>query len=104
VILSDFLGAPAAFPQGPFILASVLRVPVFLMFGILQRQRLNIYFEPFADPLLLPRATRQQSLQNIVDSYAQRLEHYSLLAPHDWFNFYDFWQRPSGVPADRESD
>ena len=101
VIYSDFLGAPAAFPQGPFILAAALRVPVFLMFGIMQNRKLNIYFEPFADPLLLARATRQQCLQNAVDRYAQRLEHYSLLAPHDWFNFYDFWQRPDADPKER---
>lgn len=101
VIYSDFLGAPAAFPQGPFILAAALRVPVFLMFGIMQNRKLNIYFEPFADPLLLPRATRQQCLQNAVDHYAKRLEHYSLLAPHDWFNFYDFWQQPDAGPKER---
>ncbi|KQN44095.1 acyltransferase [Serratia sp. Leaf50] len=104
LIYSEFLGAPAAFPQGPFILAAALRVPVFLMFGIVQQHKLHVYFESFADPLLLPRATRQQSLQNIVDSYAQRLEHYSLLAPHDWFNFYDFWQHPEDVPTDREPE
>ncbi|WP_369789873.1 glycosyltransferase [Rouxiella sp. WC2420] len=104
LIFSDFLGSPAAFPQGPFILAAALRVPVFLMFGIMQQKKLNIYFEPFADPLLIPRAARQQSLQGIIDSYARRLEHYSLLAPHDWFNFYDFWQHREDVPVDRESD
>lgn len=104
LIYSPFLGAPAAFPPGPFILAAALRVPVFLMFGIEQQRQLKIYFEPFGDPLLLPRVTRQQSLQHIVDSYAQRLEHYSLLAPHDWFNFYDFWQHPADEPTERESD
>ncbi|MEE7305363.1 hypothetical protein Q0T56_24900, partial [Escherichia coli O18:H14] len=26
--------------------------------------------------------------------YAQRLEHYALLSPLDWFNFFDFWQLP----------
>jgi len=104
VIYSEFLGAPAAFPQGPFILAAALRVPVFLMFGIQQQRKLHIYFEPFADPLLLPRSHRQQSLQHTIDRYAARLEHYSLLAPHDWFNFYDFWQHPADVPVDRESD
>ena len=50
--------------------------------------------EIFADPLLLPRGERQQALQQTVDRYAQRLEHYALLSPLDWFNFFDFWQLP----------
>jgi len=92
VVWSRFLGQPAPFPQGPFVLAAALRCPVFLMFGLKQQGRLNVYFEPFADPLLLPRQQRQQALQDAVDSYAARLEHYCLLAPLDWFNFFDFWQ------------
>ncbi|MBI3310406.1 MAG: glycosyltransferase family 2 protein, partial [Serratia liquefaciens] len=85
-------GQPAPFPQGPFVLAAALRCPVFLMFGLKQQGHLNVYFEAFADPLLLPRQQRQQALQDTVDSYAARLEHYCLLAPLDWFNFFDFWQ------------
>ncbi|MBU9867070.1 UNVERIFIED_ORG: putative LPLAT superfamily acyltransferase [Rahnella aquatilis] len=104
VIYSEFLGEPAAFPQGPFILAAALRAPVMLMFGIMQRQRLHIYCESFADPLILPRASRLSALQSAVDHYAARLEHYSLLAPHDWFNFYDFWQHPTDVAPDRKPD
>ncbi|WP_047607468.1 glycosyltransferase family 2 protein [Rahnella aquatilis] len=104
VIYSEFLGKTAAFPQGPFILAAALRAPVMLMFGIMQRQRLHIYCESFADPLVLPRANRLPALQAAVDHYAARLEHYSLLAPHDWFNFYDFWQHPADVAPERKPD
>ncbi|QLK62293.1 glycosyltransferase [Enterobacteriaceae bacterium Kacie_13] len=104
VIWSDFLGKPAAFAQGPFILAAALHAPVMLMFGIMQHQRLHIYCESFADPLSLPRANRLPALQEAVDRYAARLEHYSLLAPHDWFNFYDFWQHPVDDASDRKPD
>lgn len=34
VIWADFLGKPAPFPQGPFMLASILKQPVYLMFGL----------------------------------------------------------------------
>lgn len=104
VIWSDFLGKPAAFPQGPFILAAALKAPVMLMFGIRQERRLHINCESFADPLMLPRANRLPALQETVDRYAARLEHYSLLAPHDWFNFYDFWQHPADDASDRKPD
>jgi predicted LPLAT superfamily acyltransferase len=92
VVWQHFLGKPAPFPQGPFVLAAALRCPIFLMFGLKQQGRLKVYFEPFADPLLLPRGERPQALQQAVAQYAARLEHYCLLAPLDWFNFFDFWQ------------
>lgn len=101
VVWSPFMGQPAPFPQGPFILASILRCPVVLIFAIQQQNKLHIHCEPFADPLLLPRAQRQAALQDTVNRYAERLEHYALLSPLDWFNFFDFWQLPDAV-TDKE--
>jgi len=94
VIWSEFMGQPAPFPQGPFILASILRCPVLLIFALRQQDKLHIHCEPFADPLILPRGERQQALQRTVDRYAERLEHYALMSPLDWFNFFDFWHLP----------
>lgn len=92
LVWARFLGRPAPFPQGPFILAHVLCCPVYLMFGLKPGGRFRIHFESFADPLSLPRADRQRALQEVVERYAQRLEHYCLTSPLDWFNFYDFWR------------
>lgn len=94
VLWSEFMGQPAPFPQGPFILASILRCPVLLIFALRQQDKLHIHCEPFADPLILPRGERQQALQRTVDRYAERLEHYALMSPLDWFNFFDFWHLP----------
>lgn len=94
VCWSNFMGQPAPFPQGPFILASILRCPVQLIFALRQQGKLHVYCEPFADPLVLPRAERQAALQQAIDRYAGRLEHYALQSPLDWFNFFDFWQLP----------
>ncbi len=101
VVWSPFMGQLAPFPQGPFILASILRCPVVLIFAIQQQNKLHIHCEPFADPLLLPRPQRQAALQDAVNRYAARLEHYALLSPLDWFNFFDFWQLPDTV-TDKE--
>ncbi|HEO9966936.1 TPA: glycosyltransferase family 2 protein [Klebsiella aerogenes] len=100
VCWSRFMGQAVPFPQGPFILAAILRCPVNLLFALRQQGKLRIYCEPFADPLLLPRADRQQALQHIIDRYAERLEHYALQSPLDWFNFFDFWRLPD--PKDKE--
>lgn len=94
VCWSRFMGQAAPFPQGPFILASILRCPVDLIFALRQQGKLHIHCEPFADPLVLPRAQRQQALQQTIDRYAERLEHFARQSPLDWFNFFDFWQLP----------
>lgn len=94
VCWSSFMGSPAPFPQGPFILAAVLRCPVLLIFALKQQNQLRVYCEQFANPLLLPRGARDAGIQEAVDRYARRLEHYALMSPLDWFNFFDFWQLP----------
>jgi predicted LPLAT superfamily acyltransferase len=99
VCWSQFMGNLAPFPQGPFILAAALRCPVILMMVLREQGKLRIHAENFADPLVLPRATRQQALQEYIDNYARRLECYALRSPLDWFNFYDFWQ----LPPEKES-
>ncbi|GLT18069.1 acyltransferase [Vibrio zhanjiangensis] len=95
VTWTDFLGKPAPFPQGPFILASVLKAPVYLLFGLrddgADKPHFNVYFEHFSDQITLPRNSRQEVLNSVVRQYAQRLEHHTLQAPLQWYNFFNFW-------------
>jgi predicted LPLAT superfamily acyltransferase len=87
-----FLGAPAAFPTGPYLLAAALGCPVYLGFGLYHEpNRYALYCEPFAERVVLPRATRAEAVRSHVARYAARLEHFCRLAPYNWFNFYDFW-------------
>jgi predicted LPLAT superfamily acyltransferase len=89
----DFLGAPASFPQGPLLLAAILKAPVVLFFGLyLGGRRYAIHFEPFAEELDIGRHDRGAQLRPWITRYAARLEHYCRLAPYNWFNFYDFWR------------
>ena len=89
----DFFGAKAAFSTGPFILASVLKCPIYLVFGLyFPPNRYELFCEPFADRIELPRSGRQEALTEVVSRYALRLESYCLRAPNNWFNFYDFWE------------
>ena len=92
-IRCDFLGAPAHFPQGPLLLAAILKAPVVLFFGIyLGGRRYAIHFEPFADALEISRHDRTAQLTPWIERYAERVEHYCRRAPYNWFNFYDFWR------------
>jgi predicted LPLAT superfamily acyltransferase len=92
-IMAPFLGKPAPFPEGPFVLASLLECPVYLLFCVHDGERYRVHVEPFADPFVLPRATRQHALEAAVARYAERLEARCLLAPTQWFNFFDFWKQ-----------
>ncbi len=88
----QFLGAPATFPAGPILLAAMMRCPVISFFGLYRGgNRYEIYFEHFADEIVLDRDRRAENIQFWAQRYAERLEHYARLAPYNWFNFYPFW-------------
>jgi len=98
----EFFGARAAFPVAPYLIASLLAVPVVLCFGLYRGgNRYDLYFETFATELQLSRAARQAQLGDWTQRYAARLEHYVRLDPHNWFNFYDFWHRRADTRAAR---
>jgi predicted LPLAT superfamily acyltransferase len=89
----QFLGGPVLFPSGPYLLAAALRCPVYLTFGLYREpNRYDLYCEPFAERIELPRATRDAAARIYVQRFADRLEHYCRLAADNWFNFYDYWQ------------
>jgi predicted LPLAT superfamily acyltransferase len=89
----EFLGEPAPFAHGPFILASLLECPVYLFFCLREGNGYRIYCEPFAERIVLPRGERVPRLREYLQQYARRLEAYCMKAPYQWFNFYDFWRR-----------
>ena len=87
----QFLGGRADMPQGAFILASLLKCPVYLLFCLKQQNRYHVYIERFSDRINLVRATRPEQLDDLVQSYADKLQYYCFKAPLQWFNFFSFW-------------
>jgi predicted LPLAT superfamily acyltransferase len=101
VVTAPFFGAEAAFAAGPFLIASLLRCPVYLVFGLYHApNRYDLRCERFADRIELPRASRDAALREWVARYAARVEHHARNAPENWFNFFDFWAPPART--DRE--
>jgi len=87
-----FFGSPATFPAGPILIAAMMHCPVILFFGLYRGgKRYEIYFEHFADDVILNRDHRAEDIQHWMQRYAERLGHYARLAPYNWFNFYPFW-------------
>ncbi|WP_181233719.1 LpxL/LpxP family acyltransferase [Enhygromyxa salina] len=92
----EFFGAPARLPSGPYIMASVLRCPVFMVFGTFEPPaRYVLRCELLAEQVELPRANREQAINRYAAQFARRVEHYAGAAPDNWFNFYDFWKMPA---------
>lgn len=88
-----FFGKPAAFPVGPFRMAAIARRPVIFMVGLYGGgRRYDIHFEKLADFSDVPAGGRQALIEDAMDRYAALLEKYGRMSPHNWFNFYDFWQ------------
>ena len=95
---APFLGRRAPFPAGPFILAATLGVPVVLFQAVRTGpRRYHVAFEPFADRLVLRRASRDADLQAWAARYAAALEQACLAHPYNWFNFFPFWERSSNA-------
>lgn len=95
----DFLGRRAAFPQGPWLLAGLLKCPVNLFFCLKQHGRYQVILEPFAAAIEWRRSQRDQVIADWAGRYADRLGHYCLQAPQQWFNFYPFWKSDDDASA-----
>lgn len=94
-----FLGAPAQFPIGPYVLAALLDCPLFAMGCIRQGKGHLLRFTELARTVALPRARRTEALTVHASAYAAWLEGMLAQSPYDWFNFYDFWASPDNGAA-----
>jgi len=90
-----FLGADAAFPIGPWVLAAALDCPVYWL-ACYQRPadhgRYTLVCELMRDRIVLPRKTREAALREVIADYVQYLERACREAPLAWFNFFPFWR------------
>lgn len=96
-----FLGDPAPFPQGPFILAALLKCPILMLFCLKRQNRFCIIFETLTKEIELPRRKRNEALARIMALYVERLQHYCVGAPYQWYNFFDFWAQAGTDATDQ---
>jgi predicted LPLAT superfamily acyltransferase len=90
---APFLGAPARFPVGPYILSALLDCPLYLLCCVHQDDGYVIHFEQLAERVTLRRPERAARLAEHAGNYARALEAMLVRAPLDWFNFFDFWKQ-----------
>lgn len=93
LIWCDFLGKPAPFNKGPFLLAGLLECPIYSFVCLKNANNYTFHLEQLSEPLSLKRKQRQQQLEQLVKNYCKQLEVHCQENPYQWFNFYPFWQR-----------
>ena len=93
----DFLGRRAEFPQGPWLLAGLLRARTNTIFVLKEQGRYHLCLSRFQEALQWTSATRRQVIAEAAQQYAHILAQHAARAPLQWFNFYDFWsEHPHG--------
>jgi predicted LPLAT superfamily acyltransferase len=93
-----FLGRPAGFALGPYVLGALLDCPVYALFCLRAGRRYRLDVFKLADRIVLPRGDRTGALQNYAAAFAGRLEDYARKDPYQWYNFFDFWAEHKAVP------
>jgi predicted LPLAT superfamily acyltransferase len=87
-----FLGASARFPEGPFALAALIGCPLMVATSVrVGPFRYRVDSEPIYEGGRVPRRERDKVVHEMIERYAAVLERACLRAPHQWFNFFDFW-------------
>ncbi|MBL7703716.1 MAG: lipid A biosynthesis acyltransferase [Ferruginibacter sp.] len=90
-LTADFLGEPARFPMGPFLLASKFKVPVNYVFAVKES---NLHYHLFSSGIkdysvFAKNEVMQQMLNEYVGEVEQKVKQY----PEQWFNYYNFWEK-----------
>jgi predicted LPLAT superfamily acyltransferase len=98
-----FLGRPAPFPVGPYVLAMLLQCPLYFMACVREGAGHRVRFERLAERVELPRARRAAALAEYAAGYVRALEATVLDAPYEWFNFFAFWDQPVAPSAARST-
>lgn len=89
-IETDFLGSPAKFPLGPFLLAAKFRVPVAFVFALKETTFHYHFFSTEAKDYSMYE--KDESVAQMLKGFAKAMEEKVKTYPEQWFNYYDFWK------------
>ena len=95
-VQARFLGHPAPFPIGAYVLAAALACPVYSMACLHHGTGYRVVFEEFSPRIVLPRGSRDAALAEQAQRFAHWLEINVARSPLDWFNFFPFWNQDHG--------
>ena len=89
-MLCNFLGEPAPFPAGPFVLAATFKVPVSFVFAFKETStHYHLYASRPGQYQALPKL---QVMETMLQDFAAATEEKAKRYPEQWFNYYNFWK------------
>ena len=88
----DFLGAQASFPQGVWLMASLLKAPINTVFCLKKWGDYHLKLRHFSGPIEGHGKQRADNIEQAMQRYADLLAQECAENPLYWFNFYDFWE------------
>lgn len=95
----SFLGDMAYFPQGAFVLATLLEAPVYYMFAL--RESDVDFFSPYEFFVYRSsvyaggsRRERNEKISRFTKEFVYHLEKLCIEHPYQWYNFFGFWDKP----------
>ena len=89
-ITCNFLGAEAKFPEGPFLLAFKLNVPIAYVHSFKES---GIHYHFYSTEIKYFNKSKGDTIQSILNDFASDLEKMIKCYPKQWFNYYDFWEK-----------
>lgn len=88
--LVKFLGEYAQFPVGPFQIIKSFRAPYTFVYGVkVGATHYNCFARPHRE------VTREMTTEQIMEDYVHDLEEMVKQFPEQWFNYFDFWKKPT---------
>ena len=92
-VKAEFLGVLAPFPVGPYVLAALLKCPMYMMGCIHDQASYTVHFARITEQVELPRGRREEALAIYARGFADALTVLLRRSPYDWFNFFPFWDQ-----------
>ena len=87
----NFLGHSAEFPQGAWLLASILKAPLNTIFCLKEKGQYRMKLRRFSAPISGRGKAREENIKQVMQQYADLLAKECAENPLLWFNFYNFW-------------
>ena len=92
----DFLGKEAPWSYGVFLLAMLLRAPVYFLFGTRKKdvsfnRKYDVHVVKSSVNTDCSRKERETNMKMLCLEFVRELEKCCLEHPFQWYNFYDFW-------------
>jgi predicted LPLAT superfamily acyltransferase len=90
-VLRKFLGAGAQFPEGPFTMAAIFKVPIAVAFAF---KKTSAHYHFFCSELMyhLPEERKDSYRNRLIDFFLKEVEDKLKRYPTQWFNYYRFWE------------